>query len=53
MNDLLNSPLIQDLKNGKLPEVEVEIGTQSILTLAGSILLVGMILIIAKSILNK
>lgn len=52
MNDFLNSKFVTDLKNGELPTVEVEIGTQSILIFAGSILLVGVILIVGKSLLK-
>lgn len=42
MNDFLNSKLIEDLKNGVLPPVKVEIETESIIKLvvAGLILLI-------------
>lgn len=52
MNDFFQSKFMTDLKNGELPTIEVEIGTQSILILAGSILLVGVILIVGKSLVK-
>lgn len=52
MNDLLNSKFVSDLKEGKLPPVEVEIETTSIVFLAGAILLVGFILIVGKKMIN-
>ncbi len=53
MNDLLNSKFATDLKNGKLPPVEVEIETTSIFMLGGTILTVGAILLIGWFLLRK
>lgn len=52
MNDFFNSKFVSDLKDGKLPPVEVEIETTSIALLAGAILLVGFILIVGKKMIN-
>ena len=39
MNDLLNSPIFENLKNGKLPTVEVSVSQTTILSLTASVFL--------------
>lgn len=45
MNDFFNSKFCTDLKNGKLPTVEVEITQKSVLTIGIVILICGVVLI--------
>ncbi|MDR2962730.1 MAG: hypothetical protein LBU90_03695 [Bacteroidales bacterium] len=52
MNDLLNSKLVADIKDGRLPEVPVAIETTSICMLAGALLLVGVILIVGNKMIQ-
>ena len=51
MNDLLNSKLVKDLKEGKLPAVVID--NASIAKLSGSFLLVLLIVILVYRITGK
>lgn len=53
MNDFFTSPFIQDLANGKLPEVEVTMSKETTMTLAATVFFVGVSLMLAEKILKK
>lgn len=53
MNDFFNSPFIQNLSNGKLPEVEVTMSRDTTITLAATVFFVGVSLMLAGKIINK
>jgi|GEM_PF-3074281 len=53
MNDLLNSPFFNNLKAGKLPEVEVSFQTSTVVNIAAALLMVGLTLIVASKIVSK
>lgn len=54
MNELLNSKLATDLKEGKLPQVDVEVtmATSSMLMIGVIILIVGTVLIAGSKLIK-
>jgi hypothetical protein len=53
MNDFFNSKFVQDLQNGKLPTVEVEISTESLIQMSVCIGITAIAVIIAAQIFKK
>jgi hypothetical protein len=53
MTELMNSKVMEDFKNGKLPPVEVTIETNTLLNIWGGFFLAGLALIIAWNIFEK
>lgn len=53
MNDLLNSKLVKDLQNGKLPPVELTIPVNTLYQLAAVFFFTGLALIIAQKIFKN
>jgi hypothetical protein len=50
MNEILQSKFFADLKAGKLPEVQVALTKESLFGVSASLLIVGLILILAHKI---
>jgi hypothetical protein len=51
MGDFFNSKFIQDLQNGKLPPVEVELSSEGIVQLAIAIVIAAIIIILVQRII--
>lgn len=51
--NLADSQLIKDLADGKLPQTQVSIGTDSIVRLAIGLVMVGIILMLSFTIIKK
>jgi hypothetical protein len=45
MNDFFESKFVQDLKNGKLPEIEVTLADESLIKLFSGILVTAVLII--------
>jgi hypothetical protein len=51
--DFLESKFFQDLKNGKLPAVEVALTTESLIQLAATTAITAIVVVLAAKIINK
>lgn len=53
MNDFFGSKFVQDLKNGKLPPVEVKFSTESLVQIAAVLFFAAVAIIIVSKIASK
>lgn len=53
MNDFFSSKLVKDLSNGELPEVPIALERGTIVNMAITVLIVGILLILFSKVLDK
>jgi hypothetical protein len=53
MNRFFNSQFITDLENGKLPPVQVVFSRTSLIEVAGTLVLVSLIVILAQKLVSR
>ncbi len=52
MDELIKSKLFSDLKEGKLPEVQVTVSDSSLISIAFTLVIAGVVVLISKKLLD-